>query len=235
MSTTDHRIGTHTLASTARSILACPAAIDLVVDGVDSLAEILADENLTMRDVDGVPTFSCPPGSELARVALTRPGAVLQLTSGLHSPADAHRLKLAGGLTVRRLPECGCCGEPREIVELAVDFALLVRGCRDAERVPLEAYLSPVHQLNAGYLRRSVDHANAHHQEELRHAAATLTRTRAADVVGVQLAGLTADGVELRWVDPTGARATYLRFPWRARTTSELADLLRQELHSGLC
>lgn len=238
MSTTEHRTDADTRAAAARSILACPAAIDLAVDGLDSLQEILAEEELTLRDVDGVPTFSCPAGSELARVALTNPGALLEVRSGLGRPGSGERgrrLKLAGRLSVRRLPECACCGEPREIVELAVDFALLVDRDDGAERVPLTAYLSPLHGLNRGFLQRTAEHATSAHPEELRQAVATLTGSPEQDVAGVTMVDLSPSGVELRWVDTEGAHVRPLRFDRPARSARELGELLRHRLHAGLC
>ncbi|MCY1310622.1 hypothetical protein D9M70_608300 [compost metagenome] len=63
----------------------------------------------------------------------------------------------------------------------------------------------------------------------------TLTQTRLGEVVGVHLAELRPDGVDLQWVDPSGAHTTALRFPHPAATTHELGELLRSQLHSGLC
>ncbi|UMG92914.1 hypothetical protein [Nocardioides sp. TF02-7] len=53
--------------------------------------------------------------------------------------------------------------------------------------------------------------------------------------MGVQLTDLRPDRVEVRWVDRTGAHARLLRFPRPATTAAELGELLRQELHAGLC
>ncbi|HWI42979.1 MAG TPA: hypothetical protein VNS81_05130 [Nocardioides sp.] len=89
--------------------------------------------------------------------------------------------------------------------------------------------------LDVSFLQRSADHANRCHQRELRHAVATTTATRPGDVIGVQLVGLRADGVEIQWVDRTGAHARSLRFRRTAHTPHELAELLREELHAGLC
>ena len=55
------------------------------------------------------------------------------------------------------------------------------------------------------------------------------------EVVGVTLTNLTAGGVEIRWVDLTGAHRSVLTFPRPAGNMAELGDLLREKLHAGLC
>ncbi len=240
MATLEHRTGPHALAAAARSILACPASVDVVVDGFDSLAELVdpADGDLAMHDADGVPTFSCAPGAGLARAALGRAGVVLEIASGLGrpgSPERSRRLKLAGRLAVRRDPGCDCCGEPHDLVEVEVDVAVLLAGDSSAQRVPLEHFRSPAHQLNQGFLQRSAEHATSCHQDELRHVVATLTGTRMGDLLGVQLTEVSSRGAVLRWVDVTGSQEARIAFPHPARSPRELGHLLRRQLHAGLC
>ncbi|MDE0776049.1 MAG: hypothetical protein OSB43_07245, partial [Nocardioides sp.] len=74
-----------TAAATARSILSCPATLDLTVDGID---DVLAEcHDVALQDQDGVPTFSCPSDRLLARAATGRGRrAVLCLESGVGAP-----------------------------------------------------------------------------------------------------------------------------------------------------
>ena len=226
-----------TLAAAARSVLACPASVQLVVDGVADVGD-----DLGMQDLEGTPTFSCVPDNELARAAERRASALLTVASGLGRPGSPERdvtLTLAGTLRTRTREDCACCGETRAIVTLDLTFALLAHP-RDGRaeqqcRVPLEHFCSPAHTLNPGYLQRWVEHANECHQEELRRAVATTSRTRLSQVVGVSLAGLRPDRVEVQWVDLDGAHTTALTFAHPATSTEELGELLRRELHAGLC
>lgn len=227
------------LAAAARSVLACPADVQLVVDGVD---DALADgADLGMQDLDGEPTFSCPAGSALALAARGRRSALMTLASGLGRTGSADRaarLTLTGRLEWRGTAECPCCTEAREIVVLVVNVVLLGRegAPRGAQvRVPIEHFAAPGLSLNRGFLQRSVEHANGAHQEELRQAVATRTGTRLTDVVGVSLADLSPTGVDLTWVDPDGAHLTRLQFPRAAHDPHDLGELLRDTLHAGLC
>ena len=58
--------------------------------------------------------------------------------------------------------------------------------------MPLPHFCSPIHDLNRGYLQRSVEHANNCHQDELRRAVSTTAGTPMKEVVGVTLTNLTA-------------------------------------------
>lgn len=231
------------LAGEARSILACPASVSLVVDGHPT---VLEDDALGMQDVHGAPTFSCPPGSELATAAEHHRSALVTLESGLGTAGSGDRrvtLTLAGRLETRGVEDCACCEETRHVVVLELNFALLTRPAPGPEedrpdlqhRVPLEHFRSPAHHLNRGYLQRSVEHANSCHQEELRRAIATTTGTPMSRLLGVALADLSPQSVQVRWVDADGAHLTDIAFPRAARTTHELGEMLRRELHAGLC
>lgn len=233
------------LAAAARSVLACPAGVNLVVDGVDDVLGDLVDPvtgavgGLGMQDLGGVPTFSCPVGTRLVEAAALGRRALLTLDSGLGRTASPDReaaLTLGGRLARRGRTTCECCSEERETLVLEIDVVVLTRPHRrDQVRVPLEHFRSGDHVLNRGFLQRSVEHANLSHQVELRRAVATTTGTRLAEVVGVSLCDLTPDGVEVQWVDLDGSHSRRLDFSRRARSTDELGDLLRSELHAGLC
>lgn len=229
------------LAGEARSILACPASVSLVVDGHPT---VLEGDALGMQDVHGTPTFSCPPGSELATAAEHHRSALITVESGLGADGSADRrvtLTLAGRLETRGVEDCACCEETRHVVVLELNFALLTRpsaedGVPDHQhRVPLEHFRSPAHHLNRGYLQRSVEHANSCHQEELRRAVSTTTGTPMSRLLGVALADLSPASVQVRWVDADGAHLTDIAFPRAARSTHELGEMLRRQLHAGLC
>gem|GEM_PF-1085995 len=239
------------LAAVARSILACPDDVRLVVDGVDDIAAGLenpegADEasegGLDLRDIEGRPVFTCPAGTPLALAAADGRNALVTLASGLGRPGSPSRrasVTLAGRLVVADREECPCCDRVRDTICLELDFVLLTypsgEGHQLQQRVPLTAYSSPAHQLNRGFLQRSVEHANNCHQDELRQAIATTTDTRLRDIVGVQLAGLRAERVDVRWVDVSGAHARRVEFGRAAATPAELGRLLRDHLHDGIC
>lgn len=229
------------LAGEARSILACPAGVSLVVDGHPT---VLEEDALGMQDLHGTPTFSCAPGSELAEAAEHHRSALVTLESGLGAPGSEDRgvsLTLAGRLETRGVEDCACCEETRHVVVLELNFALLTRPSAGEDRpdqqhrVPLEHFRSPAHHLNRGYLQRSVEHANTCHQEELRRAVSTTTGTPMSRLVGVALADLSPSAVQVHWVDIDGAHLTELAFPRTARTTAELGEMLRRQLHAGLC
>ena len=117
------------LAAAARSILACPAEVELVVDGIDDLgAEI---DDLQMREDAGRPSFSCATDAALAVAATDRRGALVTLRSGLGRPGSPDRdavLTLSGRLSATGMAPCECCSEVRMQVGLDLDFALLVDG-----------------------------------------------------------------------------------------------------------
>jgi hypothetical protein len=231
----------HRLAAAARSILSCPGDVELVVDGVSGGL----GDHLDLREDGGRPVLSCPAGSPLAVAATDGRAALLTVASGLGrhgSPDRDATLTLSGRLDAVGLEQCACCDEVRMRITLHLDLALLSRGSEPAGapesarlRVPLGAFASPTHELNRGFLQRATEHANLCHVDELRHAVATSTRTRLGDVIAVQLTELSAQAVVVQWVDPTGAHTATLSFPRPARTKAELGELLRSQLHAGLC
>jgi hypothetical protein len=249
MTQADHRTRSmpdaHEVAGAARSVLACAESVNLVVDGVAVVLEGAAD--VGMQDRHGTPTFLSPMGSALAEAAGRQRSALMTVESGVGpagSPERRDTLTLAGRLEVRERQECDCCAEVRVLVALDLNFVLLARypaepapGGRPQTqcRVPLPQFCSPAHDLNRGYLQRSMEHANDCHQDELRRAVSTTAGTPMKEVVGVTLTNLSAGGVEIRWVDLTGAHGSVVTFPRPAETVAELGDLLRGELHAGLC
>ena len=188
MTTADHRTRTmpdaHQLAGAARSVLACT---DVGEPGGRRRARgpATASDDVGMQDVHGTPTFLCPVGSALADAAADHRSALITVESGLGLPGAPERrdtLTLAGRLEVRDRQVCDCCGEVRDLVALDLNFVLLARypttpgpgGRPESQyRVPLDEFCSPAHDLNRGYLQRSVEHANNCHQDELRRAVAT--------------------------------------------------------------
>ena len=240
MSTTEQPpdLDPRTLANDARSILACPASVSLVVDGEEHA--VGEDEELGLTDHRGTPTFLCPERSPVARAAVDGRGALLTVTSGL-GPRGGHErehtLTLAGRLATTGYERCDCCDEVRHVVALELEVVQLTRpGTVDGRlRVPVEEFRSREHQFNRGHLQRSVEHANDCHQDELRQAVAVGTGTRPGDLLGVRIARLTPGDVLLQWVDTDGAHQQLIGFPRRARELTELGEMLRRGLHAGLC
>lgn len=225
-------------AAEARSILSCPAELDLAVDGLSAPLPG-EDTQLTARD-DGRPTFTCRPGHGLADAAEAGRRAVLTVSSGLPAAPGRPRatLVLTGRLAALGALGCACCGEARRKVELRPSLVVLVApGERSDERIriPLNEFGSPAHLLNRGHLRRTVDHLNLCHQDQLRNAVAALAQRRLGDVAGVELADLRPDGVEIAWVADDGAHRSAVRFPRVAADAADLGALLRQYLHTGNC
>ena len=106
----------------------------------------------------------------------------MTVESGLGLPGSPERrdtLTLAGRLEVARAPGVRLLRRGADLVALDLNFVLLARypaaptpqGRPETQyRVPLAPFCSPIHDLNRGYLQRSVEHANNCHQDELRRA-----------------------------------------------------------------
>ncbi len=249
MSTTDHPTPDHgtdgdprPVAADARSILACPSTVSLVIEGEDHA--VGDGEELGLTDHRGTPTFLCPAGSAVARAAAANSSALLTVTSGLGPRGGSERgdtLTLAGRLERTGYEHCDCCNEERHVVSLQLNFVLLARPTPAGPaagrqlRVPLDEFRSRAHHLNRGHLQRSVEHANDCHQDELRHAVGTGTGTRSGDLLGVRIARLTPSDVVIQWVDGTGAHEQVIAFARTARDLTELGEMLRRGLHAGLC
>jgi hypothetical protein len=222
-------------AETARSILSCPAAIDLVVEDVADPTR--DDPRLGMIDVDGVPTFSCRVGTTLSRAAAGGSGCVLTLASGLGVEGSRERsasVALAGRLRRTGAEMCNCCGEIRDVVALDVEA---VRLTFDGERiaVPVPAFGANDLMLNRGFLQRWREHATSAHQDELRQAVASRFDRRAGAIVAASLAALRPDGIDVDWIEADGGHRRTLSFSEPARSARELGTMLRRELHPRLC
>lgn len=221
-------------AQRARSALACPAAVWLSVDGVPD--ERIDREDVALQDDGGVPLLSVAPDSAVAVAAARVGSAVLTLAGG--APGADDTVRITGRLRTRGTQDCACCDEVRHLVSLEPVAVVLVSGASTGGgelSVPLAAYRSPEHALNAGYLLRSQQHANDCHGQELRQAVSAMTGTPVQDLAAALLADLRADGVELRWTDLDGGHSLRVDFPRRASSVQELGEMLRSRLHGGLC
>lgn len=215
-------------AEQARAVLAYPHEVELVVDGV---VLDVADAPYGVRDAMGTATFVCPPGGRLADAGLR--GARMTMTMVGGAAGDA-RLSIVGRLRVSGTDECTCCDETRDIVVLDADRVLLEH---DGERVEIapKVFADPGLELNAGFLRRSEDHLNRCHAEELRAVVARAAGVPIEEIIAVQLSGLDAAGVELQWVTGEGADRGLVRFPRISRSAAELGAQLRGSLDPNLC
>lgn len=225
-------------AELARSILACCTDAALTVDDYPAAGE---DDDLGLRDVDGVPTFSCRSWSVLAHAGAAGSAALVTLSSGLGPDDDgdrAHTLTLTGRLRAGMVEDCRCCGERRHDVHLQVGLVVLTRAYGDGHRqvtIPLRAFLDPALRLNRGHLQRALEHANDCHRENLRDVVTQRTDTVAEELLDAQMTSLSTSGVELAWIDREGAHRATVPFSRPARTVEELALLVRHELHAGIC
>ncbi|NPC98363.1 hypothetical protein [Nocardioides sp. zg-DK7169] len=225
-------------AARARSVLACPAAVTLAIEGRSGSVGDSTVAGLGVDDRHGTPTFHCPAGSALAGAAARGARATITVSSGLGAPGSAERatrLLVSGRLAVRASGSCGCCAESRETVVLAPEAVLLAHAGGPAVDVALASFRSPDHELNAGYLQRVARHLAEDHQAELRRTVAAATATPLEEVLGVGLSELTREGVAVGWVDRQGAHLSTLRFPRPARGSAELHAMLRHELDAGPC
>ncbi len=222
-------------AELARSILSCPASAEVAVDGFPAVG---SDDDLGLRDEEGVPTFSCRSTSEMADAGRAGSPALVTLVSGLGrggGPDRSLSLTLTGTLAIGPLESCTCCGEERHDVVLDLDFVVLHRGDGHQRRVPLREFHSPALRLNRGYLQRALEHANDCHREDLGQVVARTTGTPAEQLLDASLVDLTTHGAELSWIDRQGGHRASLWFSRPARTVEQLGVLLRRELHADIC
>jgi len=215
-------------ARTARSILACPDEVELVVDGVP---HPLDGASLSLSDWSGTPVFVCASGCSLSRAGTQRRNALMAVTS---SSVEGACLVLAGQLRRAGVNACTCADGAHDLVAVDLSRVLLTRG-EQRLAIDLEEFENPTLQLNAGFLRRSEQHINLDHGDHLRHAVAQRLGLRPPEVGGAQLRRLTVLGAELHWVTDEGGASTTLRFPRAARDADELGAYLREVLHPSLC
>lgn len=195
-------IAPETDAELARSILACCTDAALTVDDYPAAGE---DDDLGLRDVDGVPTFSCRAFSVLAHAGAAGSAALVALGSGLgaeDSPDRGHTLTITGRLRSGGVEDCRCCGERRHDVHLQIGLVVLTRVGGGQVTIPLRAFLDPALRLNRGHLQRALEHANDCHVENLRDVVLQRTDTEPETLLDARMTGLTTDGVELAWIDP---------------------------------
>lgn len=226
-----HRRDPYAVAAQARSILACPAGVELSVDGSPSGAP---EGALSLADDQGRAVLVCTPGSDLLIAAGRRLVATVRLQSGLTGGSPDDALALTGRLVLDGTERCDCCAEEHQRVLLEPSAVILSLAGRQLP-VPVSDFLSPAHVLNRGYLQRACEHANHCHGDQLRRAVSRRTGLPLARLIGASLAALTPGGVELRWVDSEGAHAERLRFPTPATDTHELGIRLREHLDEAWC
>lgn len=221
-------------ATLARSVLSCAAGVTL---RVDHQRRALADDDYSVAsDVHGSPVLGAPDGSALLTAAEAGAGVVVEVTSGLGPPGCADRdldLFLQGRLSVRGAG-CGCCGDDRALVGVEVERVTLFRADRP-HPVDLDRYRDAALVLNAGHLQRATEHANEAHEAELRAATAATFGIALPDLLTASLRRIDPDGVDLAWLDATGAHVQRLDFVRTVSSPAELGTALRTHLHAGLC
>lgn len=240
-------IDPRTAAIAARSILSCATAVNFEIDGV---AGVEHNEFLTLIDYSGHACFVCPVDGSIAAAAQEGREATVRLVNGLKSSMSDLRavtdhfagyelsnwdeLIITGVLRIVGRETCPCCEEVRVRVVVDADGISIHQPLGSVEITP-DNFSSPDHALNPGYLQRTTEHVRDAHHDELCAAAATLTAASPSDILGAQLLDLTAWGATLAWVDLCGGHQQTIWFPRVAQTPNELATLLRNSLHPGIC
>ncbi|NYE37820.1 hypothetical protein F4692_002953 [Nocardioides cavernae] len=218
----------------ARSVLSCPRSITLRVD--DSSPALEEEGYEVTTDVHGAPVFSAAQGSALVAGAHTGAEGVVEVSSGLGHRSSRERglgLVLRGRLA-QRGSGCACCGDTRALVAVDLAEVTLLRGTL-AIQVDLDEFRDGSHVLNQGYLQRTAEHANEAHERELRTATASTFGLPLRTLLAASLRAVDPDGVEVAWLDDSGAHTQRLDFLRRASTPQELGAALRTHLHAGLC
>ena len=100
--TVDPGLDMHRIAAAARSILACPHEVQLVVDGIDDVTAGLEQMGLEMQDHSGRPILSCPTDSPLA-FAATDPSTI-SATAGRSPSASRARSRRTLSIATPRWP-----------------------------------------------------------------------------------------------------------------------------------
>lgn len=216
-------------AERARSILACPHEIELTIDGVP--CELEGEIAGGPVDNGGVPLFLCRPGGRLSRASRAQRAVEVSMTSKL---GGHETLTLTGTLRWLRTQSCACCSGVRDQIVLDVAEVFLGSG-EDRVAVEISRFSHPSLQFNPGAIRRSQEHVNSSHSEELRHAVAQRKSVAIDDILAAQIVDLTRTGVELQWVTIQGAHRERLVFPAPATGGAELSAMLRAALKVGIC
>lgn len=118
---------------------------------------------------------------------------------------------------------------------LLVPTQVLVETCAAGQpavsrAVPVEEYADADPGRLTARAAQIAGHTNAAHSDLLRRLAAARAGIPVAQVAAAWLTGLNQGGAEPGWVDAGGAHAMTARFPRRARTATEVAMLLREQL-----
>lgn len=221
-------------ARLARSVLSCPESITL---RVDEHREALFDEDYEVTcDVHGSPVFSASEESSLLAAARGGASGVVEVTSGLDDALSGGRrldLFLQGELT-QRGSGCQCCGDARAMVALDLTRVTLFADDRPV-RVEVDAFRDRGHVLNPGYLQRAAEHANEAHGLELRTAVTAMFGLPLRSLLAASLVKLDPAGVDVSWLDDSGAHVQRLDFLRTVSSPQELGAALRSHLHAGLC
>ncbi|MGD9960932.1 hypothetical protein [Nocardioides sp.] len=217
------------LAAVARSVLACPGSMSLLVDGIE---HVDGSTSLVLEDRGGLPAITCHLDSPLHRAAEQARSGLLELSSGLPDPDPGLSLVLAGHLDL--VGEEVLDDEPAVQVLLVVTRVLLIRRGRRHLIAP-QAFRDPTLALNSGYLHRATEHANCCHLAELRRSVAQAVGVPVDGILAAALDRLTPSAVDLVWVDEHGADRRTLTFERPAATPVELGDALRRRLHASIC
>ena len=183
---------------------------------------------------DGWPVFWCDLGSAVAVAAEENRTAVLTV----RGPAEAAQMAVV--LLEGRLEMIGSGRERgRQVgaVMLALERVLVETGAayRSAVSrvVPVSDYADAGPRRLAVRAAQIAGHTNAAHSHELCCFAAARAGVPAGQVAAAWLTGLNERGALVGWVDPSGGHTMTVSFPRQARTATELAMLLREQLTAG--
>jgi len=226
------------LGANARSIMSCPEGFEVVVDGLP-----LHDPGI-LHGVSstGIIRFLTRPDSELAAVARRGMAGLVYVDSALHQLPDS-ALAIVGELDyIGEVADAECPSEPYFVVDLVPTRVMLLGPSegvpmtlehrRSEIEVPLDDFRSRRHELNAGYLQRAAEHANACHQEDLRRTVAQSLGRDIQEIGGVEIHHIDHQSASVDWLDSSGATRLMLRFVRPARTPDELAGLLIEQLRN---
>jgi hypothetical protein len=183
---------------------------------------------------NGWPVFWCDLASAVAVAAAENRTAVLTVR-GSGDAAEAVTVLLAG-----RLELIGSGWERgRQVGAVALALEqVLIETCAPGRPavtrpVPVSDYADADPGALAARAQQLAGHTNTAHGRELRCFVAARAGIPAAQVAAAWLTGLDAAGARLDWVGPAGAHTMTASFPRQARTATELAILLREQLAAG--